>query len=59
MNFRGKLAPEIWNPHNGKISRAEVEQVVGKEGPVTRVHVKLAQVRSMFLVADETWNTKE
>jgi hypothetical protein len=52
--LRGKVAPEIWNPHDGKIGPAEVEHVIGKEGPVTRVHVKLAPVRSLFLVAADT-----
>ena len=51
--LRGKLTPEIWNPHDGKIDPAEVEHVIGKEGPVTRVHVKLAPVRSLFLVAGD------
>jgi hypothetical protein len=57
--LRGKLTPEIWNPHDGKISPAEIEHRIGKEGSVTRVHVKLAPVRSLFLVAGETGNTKE
>jgi len=52
--LRGKLTPEIWNPHDGNIGPAEVEHVVGKEGPVTRVHVKLAPVRSLFFVAADT-----
>ena len=57
--LRGEVAPEIWNPHDGKIGPAEVEHVVGKEGPVTRVHVKLAPVRSLFLVTGDTRNTKD
>jgi hypothetical protein len=55
--LRGKVAPAIWNPHDGKIGPAEVEHAIGKEGTVTRVHVKLAPVRSLFLVAGETGNT--
>ncbi len=51
--LRGKLAPEIWNPHDGKIGPAEVDHVVGQEETVTRVHVKLAPVRSLFLVAGD------
>lgn len=54
VNLRGKLVLEAWNPHDGKIGPAEVEPGVGKEGPVTRVHVKLAPVRSLFLVAADT-----
>ena len=56
VNLRGKLALETWNPHDGKIGPSEVEHVIGKAGPVTRVHVKLAPVRSLFLVAGETGN---
>jgi hypothetical protein len=56
--LRGKLTPEIWNPHDGKIGPAEVEHVIGKEGPVTRVRVKLAPVRSLFLVAGDTKSMK-
>lgn len=52
--LRGKLTPEIWNPHDGKIGPAEVEHSISKEAPVTRVHVKLAPVRSLFLVAADT-----
>jgi hypothetical protein len=52
--LRGKLTPEIWNPHDGKISPARAEHIIGKEGPVTRVQVKLAPVHSLFLVAVDT-----
>ncbi len=52
--LRGKRILEAWNPHDGKIGPAEVEHVVGKEGSVTRVHVKLEPVRSLFLVTEET-----
>ena len=52
--LRGNQSIEVWNPHDGKIGPAEVERVSGKEGPVTRVHVKLAPVRSLFLVAGDT-----
>jgi hypothetical protein len=56
--LRGKLAPELWNPHDGKTGPAGFEQVAGKEGPVTRVHVKLPPVHSLFLVADESADKK-
>ncbi len=51
VSLRGKLVPEIWNPHDGKMGPSEYEHVAGKVGTVTRVHVKLPPVRSMFLVA--------
>ena len=53
VTLRGKLTPEFWNPHDGKRSPAEYEHAAGKEGPVTWVHVKLAPVHSVFVVADE------
>jgi len=56
--LRGKLTLEIWNPHDGKIGPVEVEHVIGKEGPVTRVHVRLAPVRSLFLVAADMESMK-
>ncbi len=56
--LRGKLAPELWNPHDGKTGPAGFEQVAGKEGPVTRVHVKLPPVHSLFLIADESADKK-
>ena len=40
--------------NDGKIGPAEVEHVLGNEGPVTRVHAKLAPVCSLFLVAGDT-----
>jgi hypothetical protein len=51
--LRGKLNLETWNPHDGKIGPVEVEHVLGKAGPITRVHVKLAPVHSLFLVAED------
>jgi len=54
ISLRGKVVPAIWDPHDGKIASAEVEHVTGREGPVTRVHVKLAPVHSQFVVAGDT-----
>lgn len=50
--LRGNITPEVWNPHDGTITPAEVEHVAGKEGPVTRVHLKLPPVRSLFVVSN-------
>ena len=53
-------APELWNPHDGKIGPGEYTHVPGKGGVVTRVRVKLPPVHSVFLVAaDTTATTKE
>ena len=59
VSLRGKLDLEAWNPHDGKIGPAELEHVAGKEGPITRVHVKLAPVRSLFLVVAGTGITEK
>ncbi len=59
VNLRGKLVLEAWNPHDGKVGPAEVEHVAGKEGPFTRVHVKITPVRSLFLVAADTENISQ
>lgn len=56
VRLPGKRVPELWNPHDGKVSPSEYEQVLGKAGPVTRVHVKLAPVHSVFLVAEDLSN---
>lgn len=54
VSLRGNVVPEIWNPHDGKTGPAEVEHISGKEGPVTRVHVKLGPVCSLFLVSADS-----
>jgi len=53
VTLRGRITPELWDPHDGKISLAEVQQGRGQQDPVTRVHLNLPPVRSIFLVADE------
>jgi hypothetical protein len=60
VRLRGKFAPELWNPHDGKIGPGEYTHVPGKGVVVTRVRVKLPPVHSVFLVAaDTTATTKE
>jgi hypothetical protein len=54
--LRGKMVPELWNPHDGSIGPAEYEHATGQEGSITRVHVKLPPVRSLFLVAEDQSN---
>jgi len=53
VRLRGKLSPEIWDPHDGSIRPSEYSQVTGKSGIVTRVRVKLPAVHSLFLVDTE------
>jgi hypothetical protein len=54
VRLRGKLALELWNPHDGRIGQCEYTQASGKTGSVTRVRVKLPPVGSLFLVAPDT-----
>jgi hypothetical protein len=58
IRLRGKLVPELWNPHDGKTGPCEYTHVSGKGEVVTRVRVKLPPVGSVFLVAPETAPTK-
>jgi hypothetical protein len=48
--LRGELNPEMWNPHNGKIKRAESERVNYRGEIYTKVELKLASAESMFIV---------
>jgi hypothetical protein len=50
VRLRGKLAPELWDPHDGTIRPSEYGHVSGKAGTITRVRVKLPPVHSIFLV---------
>ena len=59
VRLRGKLAPELWNPHDGKIGPSEYTHIPGKGGVITRVRVKLPPVHSVFLVADDTTVTRK
>ena len=59
VRLRGKLALELWNPHDGKTGPCEYTHVSGKGGAVTRVRVKLPPVGSVFLVAPDASGHKE
>jgi hypothetical protein len=48
--LRGELNPELWNPHNGKIKRAEYELVNYRGEIYTKVKLKLNSAESMFIV---------
>jgi hypothetical protein len=50
LRLRGKHLLELWDPHSGRISACESETLSNNEGEVTRVHLKLAPVSSVFLV---------
>jgi len=50
VRLRGKLKPEAWDPHTGRISAPDYSSVVEDGQPVTRVKLKLDPVRSIFIV---------
>ncbi len=49
--LRGDLAPQLWNPHTGDMTPAEFTPQQEHGQPVTRLHLKLAPVTSVFAVA--------
>ncbi len=50
--LRGELInPELWNPHNGKIRRAEYEKVSYRGEIYTKLPLKLASAESVFIVS--------
>ena len=52
--LRGELInPELWNPHNGKIRRAEYEKVSYRGEIYTKLPLKLASAESVFIVSGD------
>lgn len=49
--LRGELNPELWNPLNGKIKRAEHEKVSYRGEIYTKLSLKLESGSSMFVVS--------
>ncbi len=49
--LRGELNPELWNPHNGRIRRAEYERVNYRGEVYTKLPLKLAAAESVFVVS--------
>ena len=58
VRLRGKFAPELWNPRDGKMGPSEYTHVPGKGEIITRVRLKLPRVHSVFLVAADTADTR-
>ncbi|WP_346854546.1 glycosyl hydrolase [uncultured Draconibacterium sp.] len=49
--LRGKIKPEIWNPHNGEIMKIDdVVYIKKQDQDYTRFRIKLDPVRSTFIV---------
>jgi len=51
--LRGKLKPERWDPHTGRIAAAECTSAIEEGQPLTRVPLALDPVRSVFVVGKE------
>lgn len=51
VRLRGKLAPELWDPHTGTIGAADFQNIRQEGQDVTRVHVALGANRSVFVRA--------
>ncbi|MBE6611641.1 MAG: hypothetical protein E7632_04020 [Ruminococcaceae bacterium] len=49
--LRGEHNPELWNPHTGKIRRADYELVNWRGEVYTKVALKLASAESVFIVS--------
>jgi hypothetical protein len=48
--LRGRVQPEIWDPHTGEISKAECSHKVEAGTDVTVVRITLAPFKSIFIV---------
>ena len=50
VRLKGRITPEIWNPHNGQRSASDYTNAVENGQPVTRVNLTLNPVQSVFIV---------
>lgn len=51
IELRGKMSPEVWNPHTGDISKAEYSYAKRGSTEVTKVKLELQPEASLFVVA--------
>jgi len=51
VRLRGKLKPQLWDPHTGRTAPAEYSYVTPGGQDVTRIRLRLEPVRSIFVVA--------
>ncbi len=49
--LRGRHLPELWNPHNGKIKRADYEHVEYRGEVYTKIALSLPKEESVFVVS--------
>jgi hypothetical protein len=48
--LKGKIKPELWDPHTGQVTAAEYRHEQESGQPFTRVRLKLKPVRSVLIV---------
>ena len=51
VRLRGKVTPELWDPHTGAVTVPEYSTAIENDQPVTRTKLTLGSVRSSFIVA--------
>ena len=49
--IRGKIVPELWNPHTGEISTPAYSYETVDSVDVTCVNITLEPIKSVFVVA--------
>jgi hypothetical protein len=52
IKLRGKLTPEVWDPHNGEKHIPKYRNISTGSGDTTLIELELAAVRSLFIVSD-------
>jgi len=52
VRLRGKIRPEAWDPHTGRISAPECSQALEDGQPVTQVRLTLSPVHSVFIIGE-------
>jgi hypothetical protein len=52
VTFRGKLTPELWNPHTGQISIPDYSSDKRGSAAITRVAISLGPTESVFIIAE-------
>ncbi len=53
VKLRGKISPELWNPHTGEISKPEYSHEKNKSSGVTKVKIDLPPTQSLFIIAKQ------
>lgn len=50
VKLRGRFIPEVWDPHNGKKSTSEYQNIRNGDIGITRVRLELPPVKSLFIL---------